>query len=463
MVERGNSLAQRDIGAHLHPFTNLKQHEADGPLVMDRGEGIYVFDDTGRRYIEAMSGLWCTSLGFGEQRLVAAASRQMARLPFNHTFRGRSHESIIELADRLVAMAPGKMSKACFANSGSEANDTAIKLIWYYNNAIGRPAKRKIISRHKAYHGTTVATASLTGFDDFHADFNIPLPGILYAGCPHHWRHAKAGESEDEFADRLARELDELIQREGAGTVAAFIAEPVMGVGGVIVPPRSYFPKIQAVLRRHDVLMIADEVICAFGRTGQMFGSQTLGIEPDMVTMAKSLSSAYVPISALLISEPIYRTLVSQSVKLGLFAHGYTYSGHPVGAAVALEALNIYRERDIVAHVRKVGARLQNGLRALADRPIVGEVRGLGLMAAIELVADKASKTPFAADKRVAAFLARAAQDQGVIIRPIDQCVVMAPPLIITESEIDDLLGRLARALDETAAAFHPGLARGAA
>lgn len=452
-------MARRDIAAHLHPFTNLKQHEIDGPLIIDRGDGIHIIDDTGRRYIEGMSGLWCTSLGFSEPRLVAAAQKQMARLPFSHAFRGRSHEPAIALAEQLVALfakdgAPGGMSKAFFANSGSEANDTALKLVWYYSNAMGRPNKRKIIGRHGGYHGTTVATASLTGLPDLHRDFNIPIPDIRFTDCPHYWRYAEPGETEEAFSTRLADNLERLIVQEGPETVAAFIAEPVMGVGAVIVPPRGYFAKIQAVLHKYDVLFIADEVICAFGRTGNMFGCETFAIRPDMVTMAKALSSAYIPISALMVSEPIYRAMVAESEKIGLFGHGYTYSGHPVAAAVALETLAIYRERDIVGHVRKVAPRLQQGLRALADRPLVGEVRGIGLMAGVELVADKKSRAAFPQKGRAGGYLMQRAQEHGLIVRAIGDAVVMAPPLIITEAEIDDLLARFGRALDDTEREF---------
>jgi 4-aminobutyrate--pyruvate transaminase len=459
LQQRGNSMARRDVAAHLHPFTNLKQHEIDGPLIVDRGEGIHIVDDTGRRYIEGMSGLWCASLGFSEPRLVAAAQKQMTRLPYSHAFRGRSHEPAIALAEQLVALfakngAPGRMSKAFFANSGSEANDTAVKLVWYYNNALNRPNKRKIIGRQGGYHGTTVATSSLTGLPDLHRDFNLPIPGIVYTDNPHYWRHARPGESEEEFSARLADNLESLILREGPETVAAFIAEPVMGVGAVIVPPRGYFEKIQAVLRKYDVLFIADEVICAFGRTGNMFGCETFAIRPDMVTVAKALSSAYFPISALLVGEPIYRAMVAESEKIGLFGHGYTYSSHPVAAAVALEALAIYRERDIVGHVRKVAPRLQQGLRALADRPLVGEVRGVGLMAGVELVADKKSRAPFAPKGRAGAFLMNRAQEHGLIVRAIGDAVVMAPPLIIAEAEIDDLLRRFGRALEDTEREF---------
>jgi 4-aminobutyrate--pyruvate transaminase len=448
-----NSLAARDIASHLHPCTNLVQHESDGPLVIERGEGIYLWDETGKRYIEGMSGLWCTSLGFSETRLVEAASRQMRKLPFNHTFRGRSHDVTIELAERLVKLAPVPMSKVFFSTSGSEANDTALKLAWYYNHAIGRPERRKVIGRQKGYHGTTVATASLTGLGDYHRDFNLPIADILHVDCPHYWRFAEPDESEEDYASRLAANLEQAIVAAGPETVAAFIAEPVMGVGAVLVPPHGYFEKIQAVLRKYDVLLIADEVICGFGRTGRMWGSETFGIRPDIVTTAKALSSAYLPMSAVLVSERIYRAVADESGRVGIFGHGYTYSGHPVCAAVALETLKIYAERDMLGHVAAVAPLFQAGLHRLAGSPIVGEVRGVGLMAALELVADKATKAAFPAARKMGAQLAARAQEHGLFIRAIGDAVVMAPPLIITATEIEELLARLARALAETAQA----------
>lgn len=441
----------------LHPYTDERKLAAGGALTVTEGQGIYVRDSEGRTLIEGMAGLWCTALGFGNERLVAAAERAMRRLSFYHGFGGKSHPAMEELARRLLAIAPpspdGPMAKAFFANSGSEANDSAIKLIWYANNALGRPQKKKIIGRHRGYHGVTVASASLTGLPHNHKAFDLPLPGFLHTDCPHHYREALPGETEEAFATRLAQSLDALITREGPDTVAAFFAEPVMGAGGVIVPPQSYFAKIQEVLRRHDVLLVADEVICGFGRTGHLFGCETFGIAPDMVTVAKALSSAYLPISALLISPRIARAILDQSAEIGMLAHGFTYSGHPVAAAVALEALRIYEETDIVSHVRKVGPRLQAGLRRHRDSPLVGEVRGLGLIAGLELVQDRASKAPFPAAAGVGGHIQARAQDHGLILRATaGDIVALAPPLVITEAEIDLVLDRLGRALDETTA-----------
>ncbi|MGF1641667.1 MAG: aspartate aminotransferase family protein [Rhodospirillales bacterium] len=445
-----NSAAARDIAYAVHPYTNLKRHQDTGPLVIARGHGVRVYDEDGNGYIEGLAGLWCTALGFSEERLVDAATRALRQLPFYHSFAGKAAPPTIDLAEKLIAIAPVPMSKVFFANSGSEANDTAIKLIWYYNNALGRPQKKKIISRVRAYHGVTIASASLTGLLPNHRDFDLPIERILHADCPHHYRFAAAGESEEAFASRLAENLEKLIVAEGPETIAAMFAEPVMGAGGVIVPPATYFDKIQPVLKRHDILLVADEVICGFGRTGNLWGCQTFDIRPDMITCAKALSSGYLPISALMISEPIWQAMVKESEKIGVFGHGFTYSGHPVAAAVALEALAIYEERDIVEHVRGVAPLLQGGLRRFADHPLVGEVRGLGLVAAVELVADKATKRPFEPTLGVGAHLGKRAEAHGLIIRPIVDNIAFSPPLVIGAAEIEEMLESFGHALDET-------------
>ena len=446
-----NSAAARDLAYCAHPYTNLATHQQTGPMVISRGEGIRVFDEAGNSYIEGLAGLWCTALGFSEPRLVEAAARGMRRLPFYHLFGGKAPEPTIELAERLIALSPVPMSKVLFANSGSESNDTAIKLIWYYNNALGRPQKKKILSRQRAYHGVTVASASLTGLAANHRDFDLPLPRILHADCPHYWRYGLEGEDEAAFVHRLADNLEQLIEREGPETIAAMFVEPVMGAGGVIVPPKGYFAAIQPILERHDILLVADEVICGFGRTGNLWGSQTFDIRPDMITCAKALSSGYIPISALLISEPIWQAMVAESEQIGVFAHGYTYSGHPVAAEVALETLAIYAERDIVGHVRSVAPVLQDGLRQLADHPLVGEARGVGLVGALELVSDKATKAPFPPSMGVGARVARLAEAHGLIVRALTGDVIaFAPPLIIGAADIEEMLARVARALNDT-------------
>nr|WP_253640953.1 aspartate aminotransferase family protein [Bradyrhizobium sp. USDA 4541] len=445
-----NSIESRDIAYHLHSYTNAKKHLEVGPLVIDRGEGIHVVDAAGNRYIEAMAGLWSVAVGFGEKRLVEAATRQMEKLPFYHTFSHKSHGPLIDLAEKLVTMAPVPMSKAYFTNSGSEANDTAIKMIWYRSNARGQPGKKKIIARERAYHGVTIASASLTGLANNHRAFDLPIQGILRTGSPHHWRDALLGESEEAFATRRANELEELIIAEGPETIAAFFGEPVMGAGGVIVPPRTYWEKIQAVLRKYDILLVADEVICGFGRTGNMFGSETYDIEPDIMVLSKALSSSYLPISALLANDKVLEPVIEESDRIGTFGHGFTGGGHPVAAAVALESIAVIEERGLVLHAAKVGERLLGGLNALRDHPLVGEVRGVGLIAAVELVTDKAFRTALATPGELGGLVNTQLQAVGVISRNMGDAIAFCPPLIISESEVDDLVARFRLALDRT-------------
>jgi 4-aminobutyrate--pyruvate transaminase len=347
-------------------------------------------------------------------------------------------------------MAPAPMSKVFFVNSGSEANDTAVKLVWYYDNALGRRAKKKIISRTKAYHGVTVASASLTGLANNHRDFDLPIANILHVECPHYYRFGHPGETEEAFASRMAESLEKRILAEDPETVAAFIAEPIMGAGGVLLPPATYFEKIQAVLRKYDVLLIADEVICGFGRTGEMWGTTLYGLRPDMITCAKALSSGYLPIGAVMVSDPIYQGLVKQSEVIGVFSHGFTYSGHPVTSAVALETLRIYEQDDILSHVRRVAPHMQASLHKFEEHPLVGEVRGIGLIGAVELVADKATKAPFGPSAAVGAFLMKRAHHHGVILRALGDSIAFCPPLIIKESEIDLMFEKFTLALDDT-------------
>ena len=446
-----NSAAARDVANVLHPYTDLHAHLQSGPMVIARGEGVRVWDDQGRSYIESVAGLWCASLGFSNERLAKAAYDQMMTLPFYHAFTAKSHAPLIELAEMLVERAPVPMSKVFFANSGSEANDTAIKMAWYYNNALGRPAKKKMIGRIKGYHGITLAAASLTGLPNNHRSFDLPLPGFLHTMTPHFYHEGLPGETEEAFATRCAEALDAMIVAEGPDTVAAFIAEPVMGAGGVIVPPRGYFEKIQAVLRRHDVLMIADEVICGFGRLGDYWGSITMGIQPDIITCAKALSASFLPISAVMVNERVFEALAMESHKIGTFGMGYTYSGHPVPAAVAVETLKIYDEMDICAQVRDVGPHLQAELRRrFADHELVGEVRGLGMIGAVELVADKAKRENFPASAKMGARIAKLCEAHGVIARTLpNDSLAFSPPLIMTKPEVDETLDGVERALDE--------------
>jgi len=443
--------AQRDIAHHLHPFTHLRTLERDGPLVIVRGDGVHVIDEHGKRYIEGMAGLWCASLGFSETRLADAAVRQMKTLPYYHSFSGKVPGPVTELVEALTRWSPLPNTRVLFANSGSESNDTAFKLVRYYNNALGRPNKKKIIARVKGYHGVTAAAASLSGLPVMHQHFDLPLPGVLRVGCPHHYQFAHDGESESAFVERLARELEETIQHEGPDTIAAFIAEPVQGAGGVVIPPPGYFERVQAILQRHDILFIADEVITGFGRLGQPFGTQVFNLKPDLVTVAKQLTAAYVPMSALYISDAIYQVVADASAGVGSFGHGYTYSGHPLACAVALETLRIYESDDIIGHVRRVAPRLQQGLRRFVGHELVGQVRGMGLIGAIELAEDPKRRKPFDPQRGVGAYFLRRAQEHGLITRVLaGDIITFSPPLIISEAEIDAMLQCVERALADT-------------
>jgi len=442
---------QSDLRHHLHPYTQLRQLEKDGPLVIVRGEGVQVFDEHGKAYIEGMAGLWCASLGFSEKRLADAAYKQMTTLPYYHAFSGKVPGPVTELVETLFRWSPIPNARVLFANSGSESNDTAFKLVRYYNNARGRPLKKKIIARNKGYHGVTAAAASMSGLGTMHQNFDLPLPGIVRVSCPHFYGFGLPGETEAQFVDRLAQELEDTILREGPETVAAFIAEPVQGAGGVIIPPPGYFARVQAILKKYDILFLVDEVITAFGRLGQNFGTEVYDLKPDMLTVAKMLTSAYVPMSALYVSNEIYQTIADASAEIGVFGHGYTYSGHPLACAIALETLRIYESDQIVAHVQKVSPRLQQGIQAFKGHPLVGNARGLGLIGAIELAADPANRTPFDPKRGVGAYLVRRAQHHGLILRVLmGDVIAFSPPLIITEAEIDTMLGRAQLALDDT-------------
>ena len=441
-----------DLARVLHPNTNLKTLHGSGPLVLVRGRGVRVYDNRGREYLEAMAGLWCTTLGYGDDELARTAYEQIKKLSFSHLFTGKSHEPGILLADKLVQMAPFAASRVFFGNSGSDANDTQIKLVWYYNNALGRPKKKKIIARTRGYHGTTLGSAGLTGLPSFHKLFDLPLPPFLHTDAPYYYRGALPGESEEDYSTRLAASLEELVQREGPDTVAAFIAEPLMGVGGVLLPPRGYFAKIQAVLEKHDVLLIDDEVITGFGRTGELWGALSFGMRPHTLTAAKALSSAYLPISAVVVPEFLYAPMIEASGEVGLFGHGFTYSGHPVAAAVALRALAIYEERKLYEHVRSIAPQFQAALASLAEHPLVGDTRGIGLLGACELVRNKATKGAFDAKLAVGARAMLLCQEHGLIVRAIGDVIALCPPYVVTPNDVDEIFAKLRRGLDDTLA-----------
>jgi 4-aminobutyrate---pyruvate transaminase len=448
-----SNLAARDTQTLIHPVTNLATFGDTGPFVIERAKGVFVYDTNGRDYIEGMSGLWCTALGYGNEELAETAAAQMRKLSFAHLFNGNSHDPAIELAEKLKEIAPVPISRVFFCNSGSEANDTQVKLVWYMNNALGRPLKKKFVSRWGAYHGLTVAATSLTGLPANHADFDLPFARTVHADYPHYYRNAAEGETEEEYATRLAAQLEELIISEDPETVAAFIAEPVMGAGGVIVPPATYFEKIMAVCEKYDLLMIADEVITGFGRLGRMFGSEAVGFKPHAISVAKALSSAYLPIAGVLVPPVMYDAMVEQSRKIGAFAHGFTYSGHPVAAAVALKVLEIYARDRIIDKVAAMTPQFRAGLDRLGQHPLVGDARGLGLVGGIELVADKRTKRAFDFKAGVATYCMNAAHQEGLIVRPLPgDTIGICPPLVISAEELDALFERLGRALDRTLA-----------
>jgi adenosylmethionine-8-amino-7-oxononanoate aminotransferase len=433
----------------IYPTTNLKATEQ---LVIERGEGVYVFDSQGKKYLEGLSGLWCTALGYGNAEVADTAAEQMRNLAYSHMFGGKTHPVAMELADKLSAMVPVADAQVFFGNSGSDANDTQIKLLRYYFNAIGKPEKFKIISRERAYHGVTIAAAALTGLQANHTHFDLPFEalGILRTGSAHYYRDGAPGESEEEFSERRAKELEALILAEGPDTIAAFIAEPVAGAGGVIVPPAGYFEKVQAVLARYDIFMWADEVITGFGRTGADFGSNSLGIQPQMMSLAKALSSAYMPLSAAVVTGEMYQAMVEPSAQVGVFGHGYTYSGHPVACAVASKVIDIYQREKLFDHAATVGGYLQKRLQEFAGHPLVGEVRGMGLIAALELVANKESRQPFDGNA-VGGFCQKQAEEHGLIVRAMaGNNIALCPPLIITEAQVDELVDKLGQALADT-------------
>lgn len=445
-----NSPAARDKAFLVHPMTDLQKHLEIGPTILSKGKGVRVWDDAGREYIEGMAGLWCTSLGYGEERLVQAATEQMRKLAYVQQFRHMSHDSGIDLAEKLVSIAPDGLTKAFFVNSGSEANDSIVKFVRFYHNAISKPEKKKIIARQKGYHGTTLVAASLSGLPHMHAAFDLPVMDVKHTSCPHYYRFGEAGETEEDFATRMADDLEKMILDEGPETVAAFFAEPVMGAGGVITPPKTYFAKVQAVLKKYDVLFVADEVICGFARTGNMFGSETYDLKPDFMTVAKALSSAYLPIAGVLMREEIFQEIARHAGELGILGHGYTYSGHPVASAVALETLRIYEEIDIVSKVQSTSRTFMRELESFGDHPLVGECRGVGLVGALELVTDKATKAPVDPKGPVPDYLYDRVMEAGLVTRPIGNSIAFCPPLIISDAEVVEMFSRFRTALDQT-------------
>ncbi len=442
----------------FHPFTNMRQHEQHGPLTIVEAQGSTLVDNQGRRYLDAMGGLWCVNIGYGNAEMAETLARQVRKLAYYHTFASMGNEPVARLAERLITMAPGSMSKVFFGNSGSDANDTQVKLVWYYNNVLGRTAKKKIISRNRGYHGVTVMSASLCGLPGMHAGFDLPLPMVRYVRSPHRLWERAPGQSDEDFSRALARELEELILAEGPDTVAAFIAEPIQAAGGVIVPPASYFPAIGEVLRRYDVLLIADEVVSGFGRTGEVFGSTVFGMEPDLITVAKGITSAYIPLSACLVSESVWDVISGGSDRYGVFSHGYTYSAHPLAAAAAMTNLDIIERDGLMLQAKARGDHLADRLQEeFGQHPLVAEIRGYGLLGAVEFTASTDPLTAFDPLGSVSAAVTKRARELGVITRalPASDTVSFSPPFVVTEDELDTMVATVRRALDDVADEMH--------
>lgn len=446
-----NSLAHTDTTTTLHPYTDARAHERQGPMIIDHGKGIYIYDDAGKEYIEGLAGLWSVAVGFDEPRLVKAAAEQMSKLPYYHTFSHKAHEPSIRLAEKIVEMTPAPLTRVFFTSSGSEANDTMIKMVWYMNNALGRPQKKKFLARTRGYHGITIASGSLTGLPNNHRDFDLPAIPVRHLTCPHFYRSGLPGESEAQFTQRLIAEAEAVILEEGPETIAGFIGEPLMAAGGVMPPPEGYWKGIEALCRKYDILLISDEVICGFGRLGTSFGSEYYGFTPDIMIISKQLTSSYMPLAAVVFSEAVYDAIADNTAKIGTFGHGFTASGHPVATAVGLENLKIIEERDLIGNAARMGAIFQNRLAEFADHPLVGEVRGAGLIAGLELVADKESRRPFTTPGKMGGRVFAAGHEHGLIIRAIGDVVALCPPLIINEDQVDETMKRLRKALDDTA------------
>ena len=447
-----DSLEDLDRAHVFHPYTSIALQQEHGSRIWAEGKGVWIRDAAGREYLDAMAGLWCVAVGYGREAIAEAMAEQALRLSFSHGFIANANEPAIRLATRLAELTPAGLDHVFFCNSGSEAIDTVVKLVWYFWNLAGQPLKKKIISRHGAYHGVTLAATSLSGLPYMHARFDAPLERFLHTRKPHFYREGVVGETEADFSARMASDLDALIRMEGPETVGAFVGEPLMGAGGVIPPPAGYWAAVQEVLREHDVLLVADEVICGFGRLGAPFGSLHYGIEPDFMTVAKAITSAYFPVSAAVVSDRVWEMMAKASALNGPVAHGHTTSLHPVGAAAANANLDIMEREGLMDRAASIGPYFQRLLRdAVLDHPLVGEIRGEGLIAAVELVADREDRTPFSPERRIGLRLHEILLEEGVVCRALGDSMAFCPPLVITEEEMGEAVKRFARGLERLA------------
>ncbi len=435
----------------MHPFSNLALQQQADPRMLARAAGVWVWDADGRDYLDAGSGLWCVNVGYGREEIADAMAAQSRQLSYGLCFGSYSNAPMVELAERLMAVVPRGLCRVLFNNSGSEANDANIKIVRLYNNLRGKPQKKKIISRHGGYHGSSIGSGSLTGHPVVHRHFDLPIDGVLHASAPDYYRRTDPAMTPAQFRDHLLGEIESMIEREGARTIAAFIAEPVMGSCGVIIPPEGYLAGLQRLLERHDILLIVDEVITGFGRLGAWFGSDMLGLKPDLLTCAKGMTSGYFPMSACFVGERIWELLTSDAGSAGIFGHGFTTAGHPVGAAVALANLDIIEREHLVARAADVGGYLLSELRRrLGEHPLVGDIRGIGMMCGVELDGVQTMGRPFRDIATAASRFSTACWDEGLMVRGGHGKVMaaLAPPLVLSRQEADELVRRLGCALD---------------
>lgn len=443
-----NSWEARADAATFYGFTDLPSVKQRGAVVLTHGKGPYVYDVHGREYLDANSGLWNMVAGFDHEGLIKAAQDQYARFPGYHAFFGRISDQTVMLSEKLVEVSPFEHGKVFYTNSGSEANDTLVKMLWFIHASEGNPQKRKILTRVNAYHGVTAVSASMTG-KPYNSVFGLPLPGFLHLSCPHYWKNGAEGETEEQFTQRMAAELEETILREGADTIAGFVAEPVMGAGGVIVPSKGYFQAVIPVLRKYGIPVISDEVITGFSRTGNTWGCETFDFMPDAIISSKNLTAGFFPMGAVILGPDLDDRLQRASEAIEEFPHGFTASGHPVGCAIALKAIDVVMNEGLADNVKRLTPMFQAGMAKLAEHRNIGEWRGVGLMGALEAVADKATKRPFDSKLSVSERIANASTDQGLICRPLGQSIVLAPPFIMTEGQMDEMFTKLGRALDK--------------
>ncbi|SNS66664.1 aspartate aminotransferase family protein [Antarctobacter heliothermus] len=453
-MKTNDQLAEWDRENFFHPSTHLAQHARGetATRVIKTGEGCHITDRDGTRLLDAFAGLYCVNVGYGRQEIAEAIAEQARELAYYHAYVGHGTEASITLSKMILDRAPAGMSKVYFGLSGSDANETNVKLIWYYNNILGRPEKKKIISRWRGYHGSGLVTGSLTGLELFHKKFDLPLAQVVHTEAPYYYRRDNLDQTPEQFTAHCVAELEALIAREGADTIAAFIGEPVLGTGGIVPPPPGYWAAIQEVLRKHDILLVADEVVTGFGRLGSMFGSDHYGMTPDLITIAKGLTSAYAPLSGSIVGDRMWKVLEQGTDENGPIGHGWTYSAHPIGAAAGVANLQLLDDLKLIQNAGDVGAYLQGALRdALGDHANVGEIRGEGLMAAVEFVADRDSRTFFDAGEKVGARVSAALLSKGVIARAMPQGDILgfAPPFCLTRAEADEVAGKVAQAVTE--------------